>query len=246
LSGRISPSQGLVPMAKNTPAFQFYPSDFMGGVAFLNEEETGAYIKLLCCLWIQGNCVPDNLDKLSRASSIPLPVLERVWPSIQDKFVIQSGNVTHARFARMMEISEIRREVGAKAKQTPKQNGSKSKSKSGAICLKNEERRMKNEDGSQQPEDWVLPSGWDSPSVRKALDDWAAMRKREKMPVKSKKSTSKIFKRFNSPEHLIAACEICEANAWQGLNPEYGVSKFPKTQTETVYEKLTPRVRTTA
>lgn len=222
-------------MAKNTPAFQFYPADFMGGVAFLDEEQTGVYIKLLCCLWIHGNSIPDDLGKLARAASIPPPVIEKVWPSIKDKFIIESGNVMHARFARMMEISEIRRESGINGgrpkKQTESKTKSKSESKSKAICQKNEERRLKTEDGSLEPEDWELPEGWDYPEVRKALDEWAAMRRRINKPVRSKASTSKIFKQFDSPEHLIAVCEICEANSWQGLKPDYanwsGIKKTP-------------------
>ena len=43
-------------MAKNTPAFQFYPSDFIGGVTLLSDEATGVYIKLLSQLWIQVVC----------------------------------------------------------------------------------------------------------------------------------------------------------------------------------------------
>ncbi|MEZ6094432.1 MAG: hypothetical protein R3C03_09380 [Pirellulaceae bacterium] len=79
-------------------------------------------------------------------------------------------------------------------------------------------------------DDWIFPEGWDCPELRKALDDWAAMRKRIKKPIRSKASTSKLFKRFESVMHLIDVCEICEANQWQGLKPEYGNGKSqPKT-----------------
>lgn len=70
-------------------------------------------------------------------------------------------------------------------------------------------------------EDWDLPPGWDLPEVRKALDDWAAMRRRKGKPIRSKQSTSKLFKKFRSPEHLIEVAEFCEANEYQGLKPEY-------------------------
>lgn len=70
-------------------------------------------------------------------------------------------------------------------------------------------------------DDWILPDGWECPELRTALDDWLAMRRRIKRPVKSKSSTSKIFKQFDSVTHLIAVCEFCEANEYQGLKPEY-------------------------
>jgi len=223
-------------MAKNTPAFQFYPSDFLGGVVLLDEEQVGVYIKLLCCLWIQGNSVPSGFPKLARAASIPEDVLQRVWPSIQDKFVIENGNVTHARFTKMMEITERNRlngVCGGRPAKTQNKTQSISQSKtqketqSKPNSLKIEERRLKTEDRSLEAEDWNLPDGWDLPEVRKALDDWADMRIRKKVPIRSRKSTSKIFKQFESPEQLIKVCEICEANEWQGLDPEYSKSNKP-------------------
>ena len=230
-------------MAKNTPAFQFYPSDFLGGVALLDDEQTGVYIRLLCHLWIQGNLLPFCFSSLSRATGVPVEVLKKVWPVISDKFIIENGSVMHARFVKMMEISEIRRESGINGgrpkkqnhNQNHKQNESKSESKTKANCLKNEVRRMKNE---VEEEDWVFPIGWDLPEVRKALDDWAAMRKRINKPIRSKASTSKIFKQFASASQLIAVCEICEANEWQGLKPEYATEQgSKKSQSQQKLEK---------
>lgn len=215
-------------MAKNTPAFQFYPSDFIGGVTLLSDEATGVYIKLLSQLWIQGNLLPFSFPKLAAISMTTPEVMHRVWPELEDKFIIEDGNVMHARFQKMMEISEKRRDSGgqggrtskANRKQTAKQNKSKESSKSEANSLKNEERRLKTEDSSLK-DDWKFPDGWDSPSLRNALDDWADMRTRIRKPVKSRASTSKIFKKFDSPEHLAEVAEHCEANEYQGLNPDY-------------------------
>lgn len=193
----------------------------MGGVLLLNEEQTGAYIKILCCLWIQGNSISSELETLSRGASIPLQVLDRVWPAIKDKFVIENGNVTHARFSAMMDLSDKNRLNGVcggrpATTQSKTQNRTQTKTQSKPNALKYEERRMKSEE-----EDWEFPTGWDTPEARRALDDWAEMRKRKRVPVRSKRSTSKIFKQFDSVQHLIAVCEICEANEWQGLKPSY-------------------------
>ena len=37
-----------------SPAFQFYPDDFVGGVADMTQAEVGAYILLLCAQWGRG------------------------------------------------------------------------------------------------------------------------------------------------------------------------------------------------
>ena len=72
-------------------------------------------------------------------------------------------------------------------------------------------------------DDWVFPDGWDCPEAREALDAFAEMRRtRLKKPITSKAATSKIFKRFDSVQHLIYAAETCEANDYQGLKTIYG------------------------
>ena len=218
-------------MAKNTPSFQFYPSDFLGGVQMLSEAETGVYIKLLCALWINANSLPFRFSKLARATATPQEELEKLWPSIEDKFIIEDGTVMHARFQKMMHIAEIKRQNGSQGGRPKKpnenlngnQNGNQNKtngeSKTKAPPLKNEERSMKTEDSSS--EDWVFPDGWDSPELREALEGWAQMRIKKGKRIKSRKSTSKIFKKFDSPEHLAEVAEHCEANEYQGLNPDY-------------------------
>lgn len=70
-------------------------------------------------------------------------------------------------------------------------------------------------------DDWVLPEDWDSQPLRDALDAWAAMRSKIGKPVRSKSSTSKVFKHFDSADHLIYAAEFCEGNQYQGLKPDY-------------------------
>jgi uncharacterized protein YdaU (DUF1376 family) len=234
-------------MAKKTPSFQFYPSDFLGGVMLLNEEETGVYIKVLCSLWIQGNSIPYSVPTLARVTATPQDVLERVWPSIADKFAIIDGYLSHPRFEKMISLSQVRRETGGKGgrppvgekkangNQTDNQNHNQNKSKTitktetktKANPLKNEERRMKNENIDKNKDDWVLPEGWDSEELRSALEGWESMRAKIRKPISSRVSASKIFKRFDSPRQLIEVCEFCEANDYQGLKPEYA-GQVPK------------------
>jgi uncharacterized protein YdaU (DUF1376 family) len=52
------------------PAFQFYPDDFIGGVADMTQSEVGAYILLLCQQWNRGSIPvePDRQQLLAKGS----------------------------------------------------------------------------------------------------------------------------------------------------------------------------------
>lgn len=54
---------------KPSPAFQFYPHDFLVGTADLTAEEVGGYIRLLCYQWAKGS-LPNDEKKLSQLSGI--------------------------------------------------------------------------------------------------------------------------------------------------------------------------------
>lgn len=155
-------------MAKNTPAFQFYPSDFLSGTALLTLEAKAVYMQVLCHLWIHGNLLPFCYNRLSSITQTTPSQFEQLWAEFGDKFEIFDGSFSHPRFTKMMDIAEKRRESGsvggkskannlakgvANAKQTP--------SKSLANSLKNEERRMKNEDRSLETEDRKETTGSD-------------------------------------------------------------------------------------
>jgi uncharacterized protein YdaU (DUF1376 family) len=51
----------------NSPAFQFYPQDFLVGTADLSPEEVGGYIRLLCYQWAKGG-LPNDDAKLASMS----------------------------------------------------------------------------------------------------------------------------------------------------------------------------------
>ena len=46
-----------------SPAFQFYPADFLAGTCDLTTLEVGCYMRLLCFQWNRGS-IPDQPDKL--------------------------------------------------------------------------------------------------------------------------------------------------------------------------------------
>lgn len=78
----------------DAPYFKFYPSDWLSdsSVQFMSLEEEGAYIRLLCYAWNEGdNCgLPDDDKFISRL----LKVSTRKWGKLKD--ILFSGN--HAVF----------------------------------------------------------------------------------------------------------------------------------------------------
>lgn len=66
-------------MKPKSPAFQFYPDDFIGGTCDLSAEEVGTYIRLLCYQWSRESIPVDDIPKLTRiaGSNVTLDVLRK-------------------------------------------------------------------------------------------------------------------------------------------------------------------------
>jgi len=62
------------------PAFQFYADDFLAGTMDMTDAEVGLYIRCLCRQWSNGSIPndPQEIARLSRASTEPQPSLNRV------------------------------------------------------------------------------------------------------------------------------------------------------------------------
>jgi hypothetical protein len=164
--------------------------------------------------------------------------------AIEELCASNCATVTHSNKIVTLGCRRLQREQKTRENTAERVRRYRTKNACNAEIYGVEDRRQISEDRSQKKkssvsdrsendvnDDWIFPEGWDRPDLRKALQDWEAMRRRIRKPVRSRASTSKIFKQFESPDHLIRVCEICEANEWQGLKPEYGAqpgqSKFP-------------------
>jgi uncharacterized protein YdaU (DUF1376 family) len=80
-------------MKSKSPAFQFYPQDFLVGSAMLSAEETGAYIRLLCYSWTHDG-LPDDDAQLQRLAGCHGNAIA----SIRHKFgICQDGKLRNAR-----------------------------------------------------------------------------------------------------------------------------------------------------
>jgi uncharacterized protein YdaU (DUF1376 family) len=65
-----------------SPAFQFYPGDFMRSTSMWDAIAVGVYIQLLCLQWDQGG-IPNDLEKLERAVG---KEVREVWEIVGPKF----------------------------------------------------------------------------------------------------------------------------------------------------------------
>lgn len=64
---------------KSSPAFQFYPADFLMGTAIMSCEQRGAYIGLLCHQW-HSHGLPDENHMLSRLAGCSVENIEAIRP----------------------------------------------------------------------------------------------------------------------------------------------------------------------
>jgi len=68
-----------------SPAFQFYPTDFVNGTLTFSAEETGVYILLMCHCWDQGS-IPLDLTLMSRIARLSAARMRKVWTVLKGKF----------------------------------------------------------------------------------------------------------------------------------------------------------------
>lgn len=73
--------------AGRSPAFQFYPKDFLtdSNVVVMSLQERGAYITLICQCWIEGD-IPADPARLSRLCGVPIASFRKLWPALAPCF----------------------------------------------------------------------------------------------------------------------------------------------------------------
>jgi uncharacterized protein YdaU (DUF1376 family) len=67
-------------MADKSPAFQFYPKDFLTDerVVLMSNTEVGIYVRLLCFCWLEGT-LPLETVSLAHMARMPLKQFTRLW-----------------------------------------------------------------------------------------------------------------------------------------------------------------------
>lgn len=121
-------------MAK-TPAFQFYPGDFLSdkNVLVMTTEEIGAYILLLSSCWLEGE-LPDDIEELSALARIPFERFQVSWErrlkrcfSVVENGVQNGVKKTHLVHPRLEEEKEKQEEWRRKSAKGGKKSAGKRK-----------------------------------------------------------------------------------------------------------------------
>lgn len=104
-------------MAPNkSPAFQFYPKDFMAGTATMSLQEVGAYMRLLCYAWDTGS-IPNEPDERARICVCSKAQERELWKKVGKKFSLQDDALINERMEEeRKKQSEYRRRQSDKGK----------------------------------------------------------------------------------------------------------------------------------
>lgn len=73
-------------MPKETPAFQFYPDDFLGGTQDFTACEVGGYLRLLIHQSKKGAIPGDNVRRLAQIMGMSPSAARSAWAVIAEKF----------------------------------------------------------------------------------------------------------------------------------------------------------------
>jgi len=101
---------------QKSPAFQFYPKDFMAGTATMSNQEVGAYMRLLCYAWDAGS-VPNDSRERSRIVCCSLKQERTLWHRLERKFALVDGVYVNERMEEeRQKQAEYRRRQSDKGK----------------------------------------------------------------------------------------------------------------------------------
>lgn len=101
---------------QKSPAFQFYPKDFMSGTATMSLQEVGAYMRLLCYAWDAGS-VPTDPDERARILVCAKAQERELWKKVSRKFVLRDDVYINERMEEeRQKQSEYRRRQSDRGK----------------------------------------------------------------------------------------------------------------------------------
>ena len=85
-------------IGRKSPAFQFYPKDWIVDTRTLTSQEKGIYIDLLAQCWIQGN-LPNDLEMLSKLANEEIETFKKCWINLKKMFHKNKSKLYHKRLS---------------------------------------------------------------------------------------------------------------------------------------------------
>ncbi len=85
-------------MKAHSPAFQFYPKDWLsdGLVREMSAAQKGIYIDLLAIYWLEDG-LPADPERLARLVGVPIGLFRRLWPGIERCFQTENSRLVQRR-----------------------------------------------------------------------------------------------------------------------------------------------------
>lgn len=219
-----------------SPAFQFYPKDFLTdiNVISMSLEERGAYITLLCYDWLEDGLTEAQIDKT-------LKDFKGGCPLVKDRFTphpIREGFFTNPRLLkeRQKQRSWIikSQQGGLKSAEVRKKKAlsNSSRLKGGSQMVETIEQPKVNSSSSSTftststninksaltSDDFVFPEKLNSILHKKALDEFIQHRKELKKPLTKTAINKLLIKYANEPNDFLTNLNHSMANGWQGVH----------------------------
>lgn len=93
-----------------SPAFQFYPGDYLtdSKILALSFEERGIWLHLICLAWLNGGLDSDT-TVLARSCGLPQRDFDRAWRRIGAHFELRGDRLVNPRQEREREVQAINR-----------------------------------------------------------------------------------------------------------------------------------------
>lgn len=97
-----------------SPAFQFYPKDFLASsaVAEMNLEQVGAFVILLAYAWNEDG-LPEDEETLARLLRLPQKKFTSIWSRVRSRFELSNGKWRNAR----LEVERAKQAINRHKKQ---------------------------------------------------------------------------------------------------------------------------------
>lgn len=93
---------------EKTPAFQFYPKDFLtdGKVLRMSMAQRGLYITLLSICWTERH-LPSGVTELAQMVGLPVQVFRKLWPGVDICFTETPKGLSHKRLDEEREKQDV-------------------------------------------------------------------------------------------------------------------------------------------
>jgi uncharacterized protein YdaU (DUF1376 family) len=83
-------------MGESAPAFQLYVRDWIVSTAYLTDEQSGAYMRLLCHAW-EANGLPVDEEEIQQLGRWTNEQWARIWPKVKTKWQKRGSRLVNPR-----------------------------------------------------------------------------------------------------------------------------------------------------